>query len=306
MKKFVKVSASIVFGSEDNVMDIVDVSGGGMGMGGLGKPLKVAEKSAEEFLPVQPADKQQQQKKKITTDEQPLPEKIVLYFDDGDDHPSSADVSLEEKKKEMEEKEEKEADASPEPKEVTPLAVQSKITSNAAAASAAKNDNPEYKVVLEEEEKKKNEEKKIVKVEEVEVVNSSESNVVVVDDGGNSSLGGNQQQQQTVKKVRGLIANFVTLEVEQPPPQQSYQEEVTGDSEVNRALFEGGGEEDNLEDLEDKDDDGDDLQTLSRVDREKLGFQNFDGKNIGLYKNIGYINRNRAQFVQPTQALLQL
>lgn len=82
------------------------------------------------------------------------------------------------------------------------------------------------------------------------------------------------ESSQTVKKIRCLIANFITIQVEEAAEEHS--------------------EESIQEDI------------LQLIDREKLGFQNFDGKNIGLYKNIGYINRNRAKFVRPTQELLQL
>ena len=74
---------------------------------------------------------------------------------------------------------------------------------------------------------------------------------------------------QAVKKIKCLIANFITIQVDED------------------------------EDLSHED-------ILSSIDFEKLGFQNFDGKNIGLYKNIGYINRNKSKFVQPTKELLNL
>lgn len=75
---------------------------------------------------------------------------------------------------------------------------------------------------------------------------------------------------QAVKKIKCLIANFITIQV---------------------------------------DDDSDELSQediLNSIDFEKLGFQNFEGKNIGLYKNIGYINRNKSKFIQPTKELLNL
>ena len=41
------------------------------------------------------------------------------------------------------------------------------------------------------------------------------------------------------------------------------------------------------------------------IDPLELGFTNIDGKNIGLYKNIGCINRNASKFIQFSKELLK-
>lgn len=103
----------------------------------------------------------------------------------------------------------------------------------------------------------------------------------------NSGLIGSQSssgvQAQNVKKIRCLIANFITIQVEDDHSEES--------SHSEESIHTAGSTQEDI---------------LQLIDREKLGFQNFDGKNIGLYKNIGYINRNKAKFIRPTEELLQL
>src|SRR5699024_8568593 len=47
-------------------------------------------------------------------------------------------------------------------------------------------------------------------------------------------------------------------------------------------------------------------EIFNTIDFDRLGFQNFDGKNLMLYKNIAHINRNKAKFAQPSNELLDM
>ena len=108
---------------------------------------------------------------------------------------------------------------------------------------------------------------------------SSESHSLVVKsfnvDSGGSHMSSTALS-QAVKKIRCLIANFITIQVE-----DDFSEDSNHFSNTN-----------------------DDI--LQMIDKKKLGFLNFEGKNIDLYKNIGYINRNKTKFIRPTHQLLQL
>lgn len=45
---------------------------------------------------------------------------------------------------------------------------------------------------------------------------------------------------------------------------------------------------------------------LGSIDFEPLGFADFDGRNVTLYKYIGYVNQHRKRFIQPSVELLKM